>query len=127
MSQNAVLEKPGTPKKSKKPNLKITVWCACAIALLVLVLLVVLFVRSDEGVVFPVHINEILASNSRFPNADGRCSDYIELYNSGDYAVDISGFQLGDMEGYRHDFMATNGFDVEGVDYSADVPRMDAV
>lgn len=35
--------------------------------------------------------------------------------------------QLGDMEGYRHDFMATNGFDVEGVDYSADVPRMDAV
>ena len=35
--------------------------------------------------------------------------------------------QLGDMEGYRHDFMATNGFDVEGVDYSADVPRMDVV
>lgn len=35
--------------------------------------------------------------------------------------------QLGDMEGYRHDFMATNGFDVEGVDYTADVPRMDAV
>ncbi len=35
--------------------------------------------------------------------------------------------QLGDMDGYRHDFMATNGFDVEGVDYSADVPRMDVV
>ena len=35
--------------------------------------------------------------------------------------------QLGDMEGYRHDFMATNGFDVAGVDYTADVPRMDVV
>lgn len=35
--------------------------------------------------------------------------------------------QLGDMEGYRHDFLATNGFDVEGVDYNADVPRMDVI
>ncbi|WP_059369355.1 enoyl-ACP reductase FabV [Treponema endosymbiont of Eucomonympha sp.] len=34
---------------------------------------------------------------------------------------------LGDMDGYRHDFLATNGFDVAGVDYGADVPRMDAI
>lgn len=35
--------------------------------------------------------------------------------------------ELGDMTGYLHDFMATNGFDVEGVDYEADVPRMDVI
>ncbi|AEE17567.1 enoyl-ACP reductase FabV [Treponema brennaborense] len=34
---------------------------------------------------------------------------------------------LGDMDGYRHDFLATNGFDVAGVDYDADVERMDVV
>ena len=32
--------------------------------------------------------------------------------------------QVGDLEGYRHDFLATNGFDVEGVDYNADVASM---
>ena len=98
MSENAVLEKPQEVKK-KKPNMKITLWCAGAVVLLITVVLIALFVHSDRGVVYPVCINEILASNSRFPNADGRCCDFIELYNSGDHAVDISGFQLGDMEG----------------------------
>lgn len=32
-----------------------------------------------------------------------------------------------DLEGYKHDFYATNGFDVEGVDYSEDVARMDEI
>lgn len=32
-----------------------------------------------------------------------------------------------DLAGYKHDFYATNGFDVEGVDYTADVPRMDQI
>ncbi len=54
-----------------------------------------------SGRVFPVYINEILASNTRSPNADGRCCDYIELYNSADYAVDLSGFELGDIGGNR--------------------------
>ena len=99
MSENAVLEKPQVAKNHKKPNMKITFWCAGAVLLLVSVVLIAFFVHSDRGVVYPVYINEILASNSRFPNADGRCCDFIELYNSGDHAVDISGFQLGDMEG----------------------------
>lgn len=34
---------------------------------------------------------------------------------------------LGDLEGYRHDFLAANGFDVAGIDYDADVPRMDVI
>lgn len=32
-----------------------------------------------------------------------------------------------DLAGYKHDFMATNGFDVSGIDYSKDTPRMDVI
>lgn len=35
--------------------------------------------------------------------------------------------ELCDIDGYKHDFLATNGFDVEGVDYNADVARMDVI
>lgn len=35
--------------------------------------------------------------------------------------------QVGDLEGYRHDFLATNGFDVKGVDYDADVASMTTI
>jgi enoyl-[acyl-carrier protein] reductase/trans-2-enoyl-CoA reductase (NAD+) len=35
--------------------------------------------------------------------------------------------ELGDLEGYRHDFLAANGFDVAGIDYDADVARMDCI
>ena len=35
--------------------------------------------------------------------------------------------KLGDLEGYRHDFLAANGFDVAGIDYDADVARMDCI
>ena len=49
--------------------------------------------------VFPVYISEIVAANTGYPNALGRCSDFIEICNSADYPVDLSGFQLGDIEG----------------------------
>ena len=32
-----------------------------------------------------------------------------------------------DLEGYKHDFLVTNGFDVEGVDYSKDVADMRSI
>ncbi len=35
--------------------------------------------------------------------------------------------ELGDLDGYRHDFLAASGFDVAGVDYDADVARMDSI
>ena len=35
--------------------------------------------------------------------------------------------ELGDLAGYRHDFLAANGFDVAGIDYEADVARMDII
>lgn len=53
--------------------------------------------RQDQ--VFPVYITEVVASNTSYPNADGRCCDYIEIYNSANYAVDLSGFQMGDIAG----------------------------
>ena len=35
--------------------------------------------------------------------------------------------EVGDLEGYRHDFLATNGFDIEGVDYTADVATLTSI
>lgn len=35
--------------------------------------------------------------------------------------------EICDLAGYKHDFYATNGFDVEGIDYTADVARMDVI
>ena len=35
--------------------------------------------------------------------------------------------ELGDLAGYKHDFLATNGFDVAGVDYTSDVTKMDSL
>lgn len=89
------------PRKGgiKLPDAKITMWCAAAVALLVVMICLALFVSGRDGVNYPVYMSEVLASNSRYPNGDGRCCDFIELYNSADYSVDLSGFQLGDMSG----------------------------
>jgi len=39
-----------------------------------------------------------------------------------------SGIQdLWDLDGYRHDFLAASGFDIRGIDYEADVARMDTI
>lgn len=35
--------------------------------------------------------------------------------------------QLGDLDGYRHDFLATSGFDIPGVDYEKEVERFDVI
>lgn len=54
------------------------------------------FASEGSGHTHPVYINEVLASNTRYPNAAGVCCDYVELYNSAGYAVDLSGFCLTD-------------------------------
>lgn len=56
-------------------------------------------ISSRDDQVFPVYISEVLASNTGYPNSDGRCSDFIEIHNAADYPIDISGFQLGDIAG----------------------------
>ena len=53
----------------------------------------------DGNQIFPVYISEAVASNSSYPNGDGRCCDYIEICNGADYPVDLTGFQLGDIAG----------------------------
>ena len=36
-------------------------------------------------------------------------------------------YELVDLVGYKHDFLATSGFDIEGVDYEADIDRFDVI
>ena len=48
---------------------------------------------------FPVVFSEVMASNTSYPNRDGRCCDYIEIHNRADYAIDLTGFRLGDVDG----------------------------
>ncbi len=74
-------------------------WIAATAVLLAVCLVLIGFSSGDGGRVYPVYINEILASNTAYPNGDGRCCDYIELYNSADYPLDLTGFQLGDVAG----------------------------
>ena len=60
---------------------------------------IALFTGSGTDQSYPVYISEVAASNSSYPNPDGRCCDYIELHNAADYPVDLTGFQLGDIAG----------------------------
>lgn len=88
-------------EKTFQPRNMRTVWFAATALLLAGILLVILLTTGEGGRVYPVYISEILASNTAYPNGDGRCADYIELYNSADYPLDLSNFQLGDIAGSR--------------------------
>lgn len=71
------------------------------LGIMVLLLVVCLLFggKASREQIFPVYISEVVAANTGAPNQQGRCCDFIEIYNSADYPVDLSGFQLGDMEG----------------------------
>ncbi len=45
---------------------------------------------------FPVQIQEYMASNTLYPNENGVCTDWVELYNSSSANIDIGGFKLTD-------------------------------
>ena len=77
---------------------ELILWAVIAAVVLTAGVLYGEMAQKDERV-FPVYMTEVLASNTTYPNADGRCSDYIEIYNSADYPVDLSGYQLGDIAG----------------------------
>jgi hypothetical protein len=66
---------------------KIWILIAAALALVTLFAVVALVMSPGNGRTFPVYISEVLASNTRYPNGDGRCCDYVELYNSADDAM----------------------------------------
>ena len=35
--------------------------------------------------------------------------------------------EIADLEGYKHDFLATSGFDIEGVDYEEEITSFDGI
>lgn len=47
---------------------------------------------------FPVSINEIMSSNSSYYDDNGNAYDWIELYNSSDIDISLSGYKLTDNE-----------------------------
>lgn len=60
--------------------------------------LIAIFEKSDEEPINdnPVYINEIVSSNSKFPDEYGDKDDYIEIYNNGNQSIDIGGWFLSD-------------------------------
>lgn len=70
------------------------------IIFIVLILLVYLIPNSNKDyVISKVYINEIMASNySTLKNNYGEYTDYIEIYNSTNSKIDLSGYYLSDSE-----------------------------
>ena len=64
----------------------------------VAIILVIIFKNDDSFIKLGgFYINEIVASNSyTYKDNDGEYSDYIELYNSNDYDINLSGYRLTD-------------------------------
>lgn len=86
----------------KQTNKRVLIYIIAAAAiLLALCAMIAALILPGNGRTFPVYINEVLASNTRYPNEDGRCCDYVELYNSANYTVDLSGYELGDIGGNK--------------------------
>lgn len=48
------------------------------------------------GTTGEIVINEIMAKNASFPDAQGEFDDWVELYNPNDYPVDIAGMYMTD-------------------------------
>lgn len=89
---------PASPKEKLRRTAGLLLWLLAAGALLFAVLQInKLTPNRKQGL--PIVINEIVASNVNYPNSDGRCTDYIELWNQGDIPLDLSGYQLGDIAG----------------------------
>ena len=52
--------------------------------------------QAEGGEAGGVRINEVMASNGAYPNADGVLCDWVELYNSASGPCDLSGWGLSD-------------------------------
>ncbi len=101
--------------QSSKQRLPSKILWVTAAVLLAAVFLMCLCLELENDSGYPVYISEIVASNTIYPNADGICCDYIELYNSADYPVDLTGFRLGDLAGSgRYDIPAGTVIPAEG-------------
>ncbi len=65
---------------------------------------------------FPVQIQEYMASNTLYPNENGICADWVELYNASDADIDIGGFKLTD-ENRKSRFTVPSGTVLKGRSY----------
>ena len=75
-------------------------WVVVLAAMAVLTIVSVLLTTGrTSGGVSGVRINEILASNSVYPDPDGQYRDFIELYNGGSRDADLAGCGLTDRDG----------------------------
>ncbi|MCF0135481.1 MAG: lamin tail domain-containing protein [Lachnospiraceae bacterium] len=83
--------------QNKKKQWLVLIMCAAAV-----ILLCVLFsgisenAEKDDSHSFSVYMTEILSSNSIYTDSLGHTHDFLELYNSADAPIDISGFKLTD-------------------------------
>ena len=57
---------------------------------------------------FPVQIQEYMSSNTLYPDENGVCADWVELYNASAADIDIGGFKLTD-ENFERLFEAMAG------------------
>ena len=64
-------------------------------------------VKADTNV--QVSLNEICTKNNSYPAADGKCYDWIELYNSSKTEADISGWGLSDNESEPRKYVFPDG------------------
>lgn len=65
---------------------------------------------------FPVQIQEYMSSNTLYPNANGVCADWVELYNASAADIDIGGFKLTD-ENRKFRFTIPSGTIISGNGY----------
>ena len=80
-------------------------------------------IRIDDRELDPVVQKEV---DDRMAKIEGA---YEETAGDEAAAAHVSALiaEYADLDGYRHDFLAANGFDVAGIDYAADVPRMNTI
>lgn len=69
------------------------------VVLFIVAIILVLVFKTDDNFIKSggLYINEIVASNSySYKDSDGEYSDYIELYNSNSYDINLEGYRLTD-------------------------------
>lgn len=72
-----------------------TILCGSIISAVAIVVCLILFLSGVSGKT-NVYINEVMAENRSYPNADKQLCPWIELYNGGKKAVDLSGWTISD-------------------------------
>ena len=83
---------------SKKQSLLLLLGSAALLAVLALFAWGVSrsLAQNQSASKFPIQIQEYMASNTLYPNENGVCADWVELYNASDADIPIGGFKLTD-------------------------------